>query len=76
MSFFDTTPVARLLSAFSKHQGHVDDSMLDAAMQALQYLPLGLGAFILCAVLIKWNWVPSIGTLAIGVVLMRYFVCC
>jgi ABC-type multidrug transport system fused ATPase/permease subunit len=36
MSFFDTTPVARVLAAFSKHQLHVDDAMPDAGMQALQ----------------------------------------
>lgn len=66
MSFFDTTPIARILSCFSKHQMHVDDTMLDAAMQALQYFPLGLGAFVLCAVLVEWNWGPCIGILILG----------
>jgi ABC-type multidrug transport system fused ATPase/permease subunit len=66
MGFFDTTPVARLLSAFSKHQMHVDDTMLDAGMQALQYMPLGLGAFLLSAGLIKWNWAPCIAIFFLG----------
>jgi ATP-binding cassette subfamily C (CFTR/MRP) protein 1/ATP-binding cassette subfamily C (CFTR/MRP) protein 2 len=70
MSFFDTTPIARILACFSKHQLHVDDTMLDAAMQALQYFPLGLGALILCAVLINWNWAPSIVIVGLGYLLV------
>ncbi|KAJ3358679.1 Multidrug resistance-associated protein 4 [Kappamyces sp. JEL0680] len=72
MGFFDTTPVARIIACFSKHLLHVDDIMLDAAMQALQYFPLGLGALILSAVLIDWNWAPCIGLCAIGYVFIRY----
>jgi ABC-type multidrug transport system fused ATPase/permease subunit len=45
---------------------HVDDTMLDAGMQALQYFPLGLGAFFLSAILIEWNWVPCIVILFFG----------
>lgn len=72
MGFFDTTPVARILAAFSKHQLHVDDTMPDAGMQALQYFPLGLGALVMCAVLIPWNWAPAIGLVLIGYVLLRW----
>ncbi|KAI8924733.1 P-loop containing nucleoside triphosphate hydrolase protein [Entophlyctis helioformis] len=61
MAFFDTTPLGRVLSAFSKHMLHVDDTMLDAALQALQYFPLGLGTLILCAVIVPWNWATAIG---------------
>jgi ABC-type multidrug transport system fused ATPase/permease subunit len=71
MSFFDTTPIARILACFSKHQLHVDDTMLDAAMQALQYFPLGCGALILCSVLITWNWAPSLGIVLVGYGLIR-----
>ncbi|KAJ3323975.1 Multidrug resistance-associated protein 1 [Boothiomyces sp. JEL0866] len=66
MGFYDTTPIARILSCFSKHQLHVDDTMLDAAMQALQYFPLGLGALIICAATIPWNWAPCVGLVLIG----------
>lgn len=72
MSFFDTTPVARLLAAFSKHALHVDDTMPDAGMQALQYFPLGLGALLICAILIPWNWAPCIGVVLLGCLLLRY----
>ncbi|KAI8586104.1 P-loop containing nucleoside triphosphate hydrolase protein [Geranomyces variabilis] len=66
MSFFDATPLGRVLSAFSKHQLHTDDTLPDAAMQGLQYAPLGLGALILCAVIVPWNWAPCIGLVIIG----------
>jgi ABC-type multidrug transport system fused ATPase/permease subunit len=72
MSFFDTTPIARILACFSKHQLHVDDTMLDAAMQALQYFPLGLGALILCSVLINWNWAPSLVIVLLGYLLIHF----
>jgi len=66
MSFFDTTPLGRILSAFSKHQLNIDDSMPNAAMQALQYAPLALGAMILTAVVVPMNFIPVIGLAIIG----------
>ena len=71
MAFFDTTPIARLLSSFSKHQMHVDDTMLDAGLQALQYFPLGLAAFFMSAILIDWNWAPCLVLLLLGYLVMR-----
>ncbi|KAJ3088485.1 Multidrug resistance-associated protein 4 [Quaeritorhiza haematococci] len=70
MSFFDKTPLGRILSAFSKHLLHIDDTMADAGMQLLQYVPLGLGALFLSAFLIPWNWAPCLGLMivAFGVV--------
>ncbi|KAJ3300225.1 Multidrug resistance-associated protein 1 [Borealophlyctis nickersoniae] len=71
MSFFDATPLGRILSAFSKHQLHVDDTLGDAAMQGLQYAPLGLGALLLCAILVKWNWAPIIALIFLGGVIIK-----
>ncbi|KAJ3411115.1 Multidrug resistance-associated protein 1 [Chytridiales sp. JEL 0842] len=71
MAFFDRTPLGRILSAFSKHQLHVDDTMLDAGLQALQYFPLGVGALILCAATIPWNWAPAVGTVIFGYLVIR-----
>ncbi|KAI8823438.1 P-loop containing nucleoside triphosphate hydrolase protein [Fimicolochytrium jonesii] len=71
MSFFDATPLGRILSAFSKHQLHVDDTLPDAAMQGLQYAPLGLGALLLCAIIVPWNWAPCIGLVVIGAVVLK-----
>ncbi|KNC97598.1 uncharacterized protein SPPG_07067 [Spizellomyces punctatus DAOM BR117] len=71
MSFFDATPLGRVLSAFSKHQLHVDDTLPDAAMQGLQYAPLGLGALILCAAVVPWNWAPCIGLVVLGGIVIK-----
>jgi len=72
MSFFDATPLGRILSAFSKHLLCVDDTLPDAAMQMLQYLPLGLGALILAAVLIPWNSIPTIGVIALAGLFVKF----
>jgi len=66
MSFFDATPLGRILSAFSKHLLCVDDTLPDASLQMLQYLPLGLGALILAAVLIPYNYIPTLLIIAIA----------
>ncbi|KAI0229208.1 hypothetical protein L0F63_004555 [Massospora cicadina] len=67
MGFFDTTPLGRILSAFSKHQLHVDDTMPDALMQSLQYAPLALGALILVAVVVHWsNAIATVVLVALG----------
>lgn len=69
-SFFDTTPMARILSAFAKHQFQVDETMPDAAMQALQYIPLAIGAMLLIAIIVLWNWGPVIFLTIIGIALV------
>lgn len=48
MSFFNATPVGRILNAFARHQYACDAQLSDFLMQLLQYLPLCLGAIILC----------------------------
>lgn len=72
MSFFDKTPLGRILSAFSKHLFHIDDSMPDAALQMLQYFPLGVGALFLCAILIPWNWAPVLGLFIVACLFIKY----
>lgn len=48
MAFFDSTPIGRILNAFARHQFAIDAQLADSLMQLLQYLPLTLGAMILC----------------------------
>ncbi|KAJ9087821.1 hypothetical protein DSO57_1029226 [Entomophthora muscae] len=73
MAFFDTTPLGRILSAFSKHQLHVDDTMPDALMQSLQYAPLALGALLLVATAVHWsNTVATVVLVAMGLSLCYF----
>ena len=48
MAFFDSTPIGRILNAFARHQYAIDAQLADSLMQFLQYLPLTMGAMILC----------------------------
>ncbi|KAI1315909.1 Multidrug resistance-associated protein 1 [Mortierella claussenii] len=71
MSFFETTSLGRILSAFSKCMFTVDDTLPDAALQFLQYFPLALGAFLLIACVVHWQNAVSVVVLmliAMGVV--------
>ncbi|KAI3651736.1 hypothetical protein MP228_003039 [Amoeboaphelidium protococcarum] len=72
MSFFDSTPLGRILSAFSKHLLLVDDIVPDAMLQALQYIPLGLGALILPAAIVPFVWAPAIGLCIIASLVVYY----
>ncbi|KAI9003656.1 P-loop containing nucleoside triphosphate hydrolase protein [Gaertneriomyces semiglobifer] len=72
MSFFDKTPLGRILSAFSKHQLHVDDTLPDTALQGLQYAPLGLGALLLCAIIVPYNWAPCIGLVILAGLIIHF----
>lgn len=47
MCFFDNTPIGRILNAFSQHQYSVDARLTESGVQALQHIPLCLGAMIL-----------------------------
>jgi ATP-binding cassette subfamily C (CFTR/MRP) protein 1/ATP-binding cassette subfamily C (CFTR/MRP) protein 2 len=57
MNFFDTTPIGRVLNAFARHQYAIDAQLADSLMQLLQYMPLCMGAAILCIV-VMW---PTVG---------------
>jgi ABC-type multidrug transport system fused ATPase/permease subunit len=44
MSFYDKTPLGRILQSSSKHQADADDRLPDSLMQWMQYLPLAVGS--------------------------------
>ncbi|KAG0259136.1 Multidrug resistance-associated protein 1 [Actinomortierella ambigua] len=72
MSFFETTSLGRILSAFSKCMFTVDDTLPDSILQFLQYCPLALGAFLLIACVVHWQNAVTVVVLmliAIGVVM-------
>ncbi|KAG0289698.1 Multidrug resistance-associated protein 1 [Linnemannia gamsii] len=73
MSFFETTSLGRILSAFSKCMFTVDDTLPDAALLFLQYFPLALGAFLLIACVVHWqNAVTVIVLLLIALLVIWY----
>ncbi|KAF9148723.1 Multidrug resistance-associated protein 1 [Linnemannia schmuckeri] len=73
MSFFETTSLGRILSAFSKCMFTVDDTLPDAALLFLQYFPLALGAFMLIACVVHWqNAVTVIVLLFIALLIIWY----
>lgn len=57
MAFFDATPLGRILSAFSKHLFHVDETLPDVILQGLQYLPLTIGAFAIVGVYVEYSYI-------------------
>ncbi|KAK3808729.1 MAG: P-loop containing nucleoside triphosphate hydrolase protein [Benniella sp.] len=55
MSYYDVTPLARILNAFARHLHVVDEILPDAILQMLQYLPLAIGAAVLVIVIVPWS---------------------
>ncbi len=72
MSFFDTTPIGRILNAFARHQYAVDAQLADSLMQTLQYTPLCLGAIIL-VISVMWQTVGVFGgALVLGIIILLF----
>lgn len=71
--FFDTTPLARILSAFSKHHITLSSILPDLILQALQFIPLAAGSMILCAVIVPYNYGPIIVCLLFSVCVHHWF---
>ncbi|KAF9282831.1 hypothetical protein BGZ68_005732 [Mortierella alpina] len=55
MSYYDVTPLARILNAFARHLYVVDEVLPDAVLQMLQYLPLAIGTTVLVIVIVPWS---------------------
>lgn len=72
MSFFDSTPIGRILNAFARHQYAVDAQLADYLMQLLQYLPLCMGAMILCMAVMYQTVGVFGGALLVGIVIIFF----
>lgn len=72
MAFFDSTPIGRILNAFARHQYAIDAQLTDSLMQMLQYVPLTLGAMILC-MCVMYPTVGVFGGAAIIAAIILFF---
>lgn len=50
MSFFDATPIGRILNAFARHQFTIDAQLSEALFQFLTYAPVILAAVVLMVI--------------------------
>jgi ABC-type multidrug transport system fused ATPase/permease subunit len=72
MAFFNATPIGRILNGFARHQYAVDAQLSDYLMQLLQYLPLCMGAFILCMVVMYQTIGVFGGAFIIGIIIILF----
>ncbi|ORY95166.1 hypothetical protein BCR41DRAFT_375894 [Lobosporangium transversale] len=72
MSYFDVTPLARILNAFAKHMYTVDEVLPDAILQLLQYAPLAIGAAILVIVIVPWSAIAVAVLLVVAWALVHF----
>ncbi|KAF9153461.1 Multidrug resistance-associated protein 4 [Linnemannia schmuckeri] len=72
MSYFDVTPLARILNAFARHQYVVDEVLPDAILQMLQYMPLAIGAAILVIAIVPWSVIAVVVLLGLVWVLVHF----
>ncbi|CAG8706574.1 22409_t:CDS:10 [Dentiscutata erythropus] len=60
MSYFDATPLGRILNVFAKHQYLVDDVLSDNALQFLTYVPLVIGTIVFVIVLVPYTAISAV----------------
>ena len=72
MNFFDTTPIGRILNAFSRHMNAIDATISDSLFQMMLYLPVSAGA-ILLIVLNMYETLGVFGGATVLVVLLLLF---
>ncbi|KAK9727436.1 Multidrug resistance-associated protein 5, partial [Basidiobolus ranarum] len=70
MSYFDYTPLSRILNVFARHQYLIDDYLTEAGLQALQFLPLVVGTLLLVMIIVPFSIIAVVVLLAVVGVLI------
>jgi ABC-type multidrug transport system fused ATPase/permease subunit len=72
MSYFDYTPLNRILTAFTRHQFAMDNGLAEAAFLALQYVPLLLGVLLATWVIAPYSVLAAAGLILLGWLFFYY----
>ncbi|KAI0244261.1 Multidrug resistance-associated protein 5 [Massospora cicadina] len=72
MSYFEYTPLSRILHSFARHLNVVDETLSDSAFQALQFLPLVVGTFLMTVLVIPYLFLPGLLLFMLAVYLVWY----
>ncbi|GET01001.1 multidrug resistance-associated protein 4 isoform X1 [Rhizophagus clarus] len=60
MTYFDITPLGKILNVFAKHQYLADDVLSDNALQFFSWLPLIIGTVIFIIILFPWTGIVAV----------------
>ncbi|KAF9165068.1 hypothetical protein DFQ26_000661 [Actinomortierella ambigua] len=71
MSYFDVTPLGRILNVFARHLYVADDGLPDSLLQLLQYAPMAVGTTILVMAIVPWSTVAVVVLSGVVYVLIR-----
>ncbi|KAG0021359.1 Multidrug resistance-associated protein 4 [Entomortierella chlamydospora] len=71
MSYFDVTPLAKILNAFARHMYVVDEVLPDSILQLLQHAPLDIGTTILVIVIVPWSAITVVVLLGLVWLLIK-----
>jgi ABC-type multidrug transport system fused ATPase/permease subunit len=72
ISYFEYTPLSKILTSFARHLTLVDEHMFDSIFLALQFFPLVIGTFLLCVIVVPFLAIPGVILLSICLFLIWY----
>ncbi|KAI9294503.1 hypothetical protein K502DRAFT_365790 [Neoconidiobolus thromboides FSU 785] len=72
MSYFEFTPLSRILHSFARHLHIADEVMWDSSFQALQFFPLVLGTFLIACIVVPFLFIPGILLIGAAIFIMWY----
>ncbi|KAI9598979.1 hypothetical protein BDF19DRAFT_419287 [Syncephalis fuscata] len=65
MSYFEYTPIGRILYSFARHQYTVDDVLSEAMLQTLIYVPLLLGVVVAVIIVVPYSIIVALAVFGV-----------